>query len=200
MPVCEECGFGYVETIPSNVCAHRYVHDRTVNGPRTTRPDGIYFVNPSSPRGLRSITYGAAQLAQNDTQYDFPCFTVWDRPDPQYQPEAAIQVLQNRVVGLVVTRIRPCRFRAPLDSFADRDGFGWRPTDGERVPREHRRSIDMLWVLAERRGGGDIAWALVEAIARHCGTNVEALGHCLPFTAAAVRFWLNRDLTEVYLV
>lgn len=197
MADCAECGFRYLESEPSNVRAHRNIHDRAVNGPKTTLPDGIYFVNPGSHRRLRQLAYGAAQIARQDTGYDFPSFTVWDRPDHRYQPELAMQVLDNRVVGLVVTRMRPCRHRASLSSFADRDG--WRPVVTEKVPEERRRTIDMLWVLRKKRGGGDIAWGLVEAVAQHCGTNVGAVAHSLPFTEAALRFWVKRDLTDIYV-
>jgi hypothetical protein len=199
MADCEECGLAYLESEPSNTKFHRYIYDRRIGGPRTTLPDGIYFLNPTSSYRLRHLAQGAAQIAERETNDELPSFTVREGLDPRHEPELAFRVVDNRVIGLIVTRLRPCTHIGSLDAFVHLDGLGWRPAKARRVPRLLRRTIDMIWVAKAHRRGGDIAWALVEAITGHCGIAVGDLAHSLPFTEAAVRFWTKRGLTDVYL-
>lgn len=148
---------------------------------------------------MRNLAYRAAQLARRETKYDFPAFDPWERHDPESDTLAVIKVENRRVIGLIVTRNRSCRYHVPLAKFADDAITGWRPTEGDEVPKTSRRTVGMIWVLQRCRGGGVRALELVNALCAHSGTEVEFLAHETPFTMPALRFWQKLGLERVYI-
>ena len=60
---------------------------------------------------------------------------------------AVIKVENRRVIGLIVTRNRSCRYHLPLAKFADDAITGWRPTEVDEVPKTSRPNGRMIWVL-----------------------------------------------------
>ena len=194
---CSQCGLLYVRDDPADRRYHQRYHAAVLNGPRTTLSDGIYFISPRSNKRMRKLAYRAAQIAKRETKYDFPAFHPDEEYDPEFDTLALVKVENHRVVGLIVTCNRICRYLIQLSAFSD-TSVAWRPLGDDEVPATPRRTIDMIWVARKVRGGGR-AQELVDALCKSTKIQVGLLGHEIPFTPSALRFWQKLGLDRVYI-
>jgi ribosomal protein S18 acetylase RimI-like enzyme len=196
---CPECGFNYVRGLKDNERYHSVVHDREVNGNRTSEPNGFLFLTHTSPMRLQRLAGAAAASARSETEYDSPAFNAIKKRNDEFNTIAGINVLNGRVCALAVTRIRNCDTIADLRTFEPDELGGWWPARITTVEAHQRRTIEMIWVLRNYRRRG-IANQLVHALAEHCEIALADFAHMTPFREDALRFWTSLNYWDIPIV
>jgi hypothetical protein len=178
---------------------HKKLHDRAEYGCKTTLPDGCHVITHQSRMPTQKLAEGAASEALRDTRYNFISFSAQECNSDPYATIAVIAVREHRVCGLLVSRERECGWKAELADFAENHFHQFIPTKAEPVACHKRRTLDMIWVLKRHRNEG-LAVKMVQALGDNCGVQAEEFAHLLPFTEAALKFWLARNLSPIYVV
>lgn len=190
---CAECGCEYVRGSSSDERRHRKIHDRVINGNKTTLSDGYHFVTHRSPMAIQRLAYAAACEAHYENEYDIISFSAQKIRYDEFATIAVIFVSGGRVCGLIVSRVRECVWKARLDDIKNN-----RSNEAERVPQKMHRAVDMIWVLKSSRRRG-IAKGIVRELAENCKIDVDSLAHLKPLSKAAIGLWKGIGLSTIYL-
>lgn len=89
---CAECGFGYVESLPSDRRRHRRVHDEVMKGPLRLRlrrcpviwtgsARSVVVINSQSPLDQRRLAQEVSLIAAGDTDYSGVAYAANEEPD-----------------------------------------------------------------------------------------------------------------------
>jgi hypothetical protein len=198
-PTCAECGFTYREHHGGDVQNHTRMHDKALKGTKTVLPDGFHAITHQSPIALQKLVESAAKAASYETGYDFPSFYAAKKRIDEFQTIAIICVRGKRVVGLLVSRLRDCKYKARLDSFQQSDLNLWLPTALSQIEIHKRRTFEMIWVLKNQRRQG-IAQGLIKSLTEKCKTTMEEIAHMAPFSEDALKLWQGMKLCTIYVV
>ena len=181
---CPECGFGYVESSPSDRRLHRRVHDEVVNGPRRLRlrqcdviwrrgSRSVVVVNSQSPRSHRLLAQEVSLVAAGDTEYSGVAYSADERPDER-QIHLFLGVSDDRAQAYVClerrTRVWQCTWPEYEANVAHR-------RDGQPM-----WSIGYAWVSKKNRRTGWLRDVL-SAAGDHLGFGVD-FGWYTPFSEA----------------
>lgn len=185
---CQGCGFDYIRGYRADERRHKVFHDNAVKGRKTKLTEGCHVVTHGSAMTLQKLVQAAAVEALYETKYDFISFCACKKEFDADKTVAIILVQDGRVNALIVSRERDCELKLQLGP----------PDVLEKANSHKRRSVDMIWVLKNRRGQG-LAKAIIEGLLDHCRMKVEDLAHLKPINEDALRLWRRLHLASIYL-